>query len=368
MTSAERHEARYQRRKTARQQKRDERGSRSFEDVFSFQNLYKAGVKSATGVRWKSSTQRYENSILQNTARTYMALMNNKWKSRGFHEFDIIERGKLRHIKSVHISERAVQRCLCDEILVSVFSAGFIYDNGASLKNKGIDFSMNRLTAHMQRHFRKYGMAGGILLFDFSDYFNSSRHEPIFKELDRRIVDDRIRQLTKSLINDFGEVGLGLGSQVSQISALMLPNKLDHAIKQGGIRGYARYMDDGYLIHHDVEYLKSLIPKLKEVCSELGINLNTKKTRIVPFHSGARFLKTKFSPTESGLILRKMNRVGVRKMREKLKKFRKWVDEDRFTEKDVETSYQSWRGHMKRGNSYHTLQKMDALYRELYGK
>ena len=33
-------------------------------------------------------------------------------------------------------------------------------------------------------------------------------------------------------MEDFGERGFGLGSQVSQIDALMLPNRLDHFIKE----------------------------------------------------------------------------------------------------------------------------------------
>lgn len=42
----------------------------------------------------------------------------------------------------------------------------------------------------------------------------------------------------------------------------MLPNKLDHFIKEKlGIKGYARYMDDGYLIHPSKEYLKECLTR-----------------------------------------------------------------------------------------------------------
>lgn len=33
---------------------------------------------------------------------------------------------------------------------------------------------------------------------------------------------------------------------------------------------------------------------------------------------------------------------------------------------DVETAYQSWRGHMIRGNSTKVLRRMDAFYEQLF--
>lgn len=112
MTSEERREGRYRRRCAGREAKRRARSEAcgSFEQVFSYENLYKAGLACCKGVRWKCSTQRYLASLSENTARTRKALMDGTWKTMGFHEFDIMERGKLRHIRSVHISERVVQR------------------------------------------------------------------------------------------------------------------------------------------------------------------------------------------------------------------------------------------------------------------
>lgn len=214
MTSEERKEGRYQRRRAGREAKRRARSEAcgSFEQVFSYENLYKAGLACCKGVRWKCSTQRYLASLSENTARTRKALMDGTWKTMGFHEFDIMERGKLRHIRSVHISERVVQRCLCDNALVPLFSSAFIYDNAASLKGKGIDFAMDRMNRHLQRHYRKHGMQGGILVFDFTDYFNSAPQEPIHRENRRRLYDERVRERAESFMADFGERGFGLGS------------------------------------------------------------------------------------------------------------------------------------------------------------
>lgn len=326
------------------------------------------GRECCKGVGWKCSTQRYLGNFTANIARTHRELMDGTWKTKGFFAFDLMERGKLRHIRSVHIAERVVQRCLCDNALVPLFSAAFVYDNAASLKGKGIDFAMDRLTCHLQRYYRKHGTDGWALVFDFSDYFNSAPHEPIYHESERRIRDERVRKLACGLMEDFGEQGFGLGSQVSQIDALMLPNQLDHFIKeQLHIEGYGRYMDDGYLIHESRDYLQECLKQIRAVCADLGIRMNEKKTRIVKLQE-LHFLKTRFHLTETGKVRRKMCRKSARRMRRKLKTFRRWMAEGRMTEEDIRTAYESWRGHMRRGNSYRVLRRMDRFYKRLMEK
>ena len=159
MNSVERHEARYQRRRAARLEKRarNTKGLGDFESVFSFEHLYAAYRASVKGVGWKASTQRYKASALANIDKTHNALLGGTFKSKGFYEFDIVERGKPRHIRSVHISERVVQRCLCDYSLVPMLSRSFIYDNGASLQGKGYDFAVRRVTRFLTKHYRQHG-------------------------------------------------------------------------------------------------------------------------------------------------------------------------------------------------------------------
>lgn len=231
MNSTERHEARYQRRKAARIEKKA-KALKEFGDfgaVFSFDHLYASYRASIKGVGWKASTQRYKSSALAHIAKTQEELLTGKYRSRGFYEFDLVERGKPRHIRSVHISERVVQRCLCDYCLVPALSKSFIYDNGASLPGKGYDFAVSRVTRFLADHYRRYGNEGYALIFDFSKYFDTAHHEPIFEQFRRSGIDGNLVRLSEYFISNFGDVGLGLGSQVSQIAALALPNKIDHS-------------------------------------------------------------------------------------------------------------------------------------------
>ena len=369
MNNQQRHEKRYQRRKAKREEKRiaKSKSCGDFKNVFSYENLYNAGKQCAKNVGWKSSTQAYIDKLPTNTYKNYHALHNGDFQSKGFIEFNIYERGKQRHIRSVHISERVIQKVLCDKVIVPIHTATFIYDNGASQKGKGTDFSMDRLTRNLQRHYRKHGNDGYILLMDFKSYFDSIPHSVIYSENEKRLHDPKIRKLANQFMEDFGEVGLGLGSQVSQTYALLAASSIDHFIKERlRIKGYARYMDDCYLIHPDKEYLTYCYSEIKKKCAETGITPNEKKCKIVPLSKGFKFLKTKFTLTETGKIYRKMNPQSSKIMRSKLKIFRRWVHEGRFTLEDVECTFQSYLGHMKRGNSYNKIKQMESFYNELF--
>lgn len=369
MTSEERREARYQRRKARRAEKKAAQCAMcdNFDWVFSYEHLYHSYKMCRRNVAWKASVQKYMTQAPLNVLQTYTRLMNGKFKTTGFFEFDIMERGKKRHIRSVTISERVVQRCLCDYALVPVLCRTFVYDNGASMKNKGYTFASKRLTQHLHEHYRKHGQDGYILLFDFSKFFDRVSHKLVKDILHKEFSDERLLALTEHFIDAFGSIGMGLGSQISQILALASANKLDHYIKEVcGIRGYGRYMDDGYLIHPDKAYLQKCLEGIKAICDELEITLNTKKTQIVKLSHGFTYLKIRYYLLPSGKVVKKIYRRSVTKMRQKLKAFQKKVADGIMTYKDVYQSWQSWRAYAANFNAYRTIQRMGDLYNQLF--
>lgn len=369
MTSEERREARYRRRVEKRMAKRNQ--SRAicddFDTVFSYENLYKSYRKCRRNVAWKASVQKYITQAPLVVNQTYERLQAGKFRSSGFYEFDINERGKIRHIKSVTINERVVQRCLCDNALVPMLSPTFIYDNAASLENRGYHFSIRRMVRHLQEHYQKHGTEGYILLFDFSKFFDNVSHELCKQIMRDNFTDERIIALTEHFIDMFGDIGLGLGSQISQTFALASANRLDHYVKEIlRIRGYGRYMDDGYLIHESKEYLQYCLNEIRRICNELGITLNEKKTQIVKLSHGFTFLKTRFYLTDTGKVVRKIYKNSVVRERRKLKKFVPLLESGVMTYTDVATAFQSWCAYAKNFNAWHTLQNMCRLYNELF--
>ena len=241
-------------------------GHDRFEEVFSYGNLYRAYKKCRRNVAWKASVQKYVTQAPLMVHHAHESLMHGKWRSRGFYEFDLNERGKTRHIRAVNIDERVVQGCLCDNALVPAISRSFIYDNAASLKNKGYHFAIRRCVQHLREHYRKHGNEGYVLLFDFRKFFDRVSHRLCGEITRQTFSDDRIIRITNYFIAAFGRIGLGLGSPISQTYALASANRLDHYVKEVlRIRGYGRYMDDGYLIHESKEYLRECLEGIKRI-------------------------------------------------------------------------------------------------------
>jgi retron-type reverse transcriptase len=373
MTSEERREARYRRRVEKRTANRQKRLSQydNFELIADVDNLYTAFLKSKKGVAWKESVQRYEANAMRNIIDTNKRLLTGKNIQHGFVEFYLHERGKIRHIKSIHISERIVQKCLCDEVLVPILSNGLIYDNGASVKGKGVHFSLRRFIAHLSRFYRHNGYSnkGYYLAIDFLKFFDSIDHKLLLEMFENEITDKRVLELTKNFISVFGDGrSLGLGSQVSQISAIYFPNRLDHFIKEKlHIKYYGRYMDDLYLIHESKGYLKYCLKEIQKICGQLKITINMKKTRIEKLDHGIEFLKGKYKLLPTGKVLRLPGKASTKRMRRKLIKFKPLIDNGKMDYKDLRTAYQAWRGNYRRRfQAYHRIRYMDKLYNDLF--
>ena len=118
MTSEDRREARYRRRREMREEKRQASLAQhgTYDKVFSFGNLYRAYKGARKNVGWKPSTKRFVACAPGNVWKLYDELERGVYKSEGFTEFDIHERGKQRHIRAVKISERIVQKCSTETV------------------------------------------------------------------------------------------------------------------------------------------------------------------------------------------------------------------------------------------------------------
>lgn len=372
VTSQERKEARYQRRKAARAAAKAAkcRLADNYDYIFHYHALYRAYRLSRRNVSWKGSVQRYIYGAPVHVFRAWELLREGRYQPPRFYEFELFERGKRRLIKSTTIDDRTVQRALCDGALVPMLGRTFIYDNGACLKGKGYTFAVKRMICHLNRHIRRHGVNGFILIGDIKNYFNSIKHWVCRKILRKEISDLRIIGITEKMIHMFdpsappGEaVGLGLGSQISQILAPAVLSAIDHFVKEVlRIPGYARYNDDFYLIHEDREYLEACMDAIDDKLEAIGITLNRKKTQIKRLTKGFKFLKIRVRVTETGKIVRKMCRESIARERRKLKKLCKKVIAGDLTLKQLYDSWQSWNSHAKHFDAYRTRLWMQARY------
>ena len=341
------------------------------EKVCSFESLYKAMAKCRKGVMWKDSVARYSNNGLASVLKLCNSLEDNTYKIDDYHRFTIYE-PKEREIVSTKLKDRVFQRSLCDNYLYDAITKSFIYDNCACQLGKGTTFAMDRLNCHMQRHFRKYGVNGYVLKCDIKNYFGSTPHATAKKVIQRNIKDDWVFKHVENIIDSFSTtdspgVGLGLGSQVTQIIQLSVLNEVDHFIKEElKIKQYIRYMDDFILLHHDKEYLKCCLEKIDIKIKELGLRLSIKKTQVFPIKQGINFLGFKFRLTNTGKVIRLLSKENIKKRKRKLGKYKQLVDEGKMTREKADECYRSWKAHAKKGNSYNLLKRMDSYYENLW--
>ena len=363
-----------------------------FNRVITIQHFTKSLLRCQPGVRWKKSVQRYNCSSITNIYRDYQILLEGSPPpSTGDREIVIYERGKPRVITPIHIRDRVMQKVLCEDSLVPMIRDRLIYDNGASMKNKGVEFTRKRLEHHLYNAIREYGPVFHILAYDFKGYFDSIPHSTCRRVLqnlyhDERLIhmlmefikspfycrirkiedkDERERQLR--LLREDKMCGICLGSQISQSMALIVPNAIDHFIMdQMGFRHYVRYMDDGVVMAKTKEELVELLDKLKPICDSLGLRFNERKTHITKSTHGFTFLKVRYYVTDTGKMVKNLTRKNITRMRRKLRKFRKKVDSGEMTLENVYDSMQSWLAHANVAMSYHTQRTMLKLYNELF--
>jgi hypothetical protein len=256
-------------------------------------------------------------------------------------------------------------------VLAPILSHLQIYDNGASIKGKGLHFAIHRLIVHLSRFYREnhFSNNGYALLIDFKKFFDNIRHDILFSLLDKHISDERVKNLVRSFVSVFGPgKSLGLGSQVLQIAAVFCPDKLNHFIKEKKrVKYYGRYMEDLYLLHADKAYQSQCLVEITAACDTLGITINTKKTKMVKLSDGVEFLKGKYILLKTGKILRLPCKDSTKRMRRKLKKFKAFIEAKKMSFDDLRIAYQSWRGNYKRRfNAYYRVHYMDKLYQDLF--
>lgn len=369
-------------------------------EIFDGNSLYDSFKRAKQGSDWKPQVQKFEMTYLLELSRIQSDLKNKTYQFLPATNFIINERGKTRCISGEQVPDRIVKHSLCDEILTPNIRKYLIYDNGASLTGRGIDFTRKRLLVHLRKYYAQHQSNDGyILLIDFSKYYDNIRHDILMEQfkaitdnehalwllekiLDRSKVDvsymsDKeyavcMTTVFNSLVHDkidrklltgekFMAKHLNIGDQVAQVAGIAYPMEIDNYIKiVRGIKFYGRYMDDSYVISDSKEKLQEIISEIVTIASRIGITVNTDKTRICKLSDYWRFLQVQYSLTDTGRVIQKINPKRLTCMRRKMKKLVSILPP-----KEFEEWYNSWfRNHYKI-MSKKQRENMDTLFQQL---
>ena len=373
MTSQERREARYQRRKAKRQARREARCAAlgPLDKVFSYRKMFFYGRRCCNGVRWKQSTQNFELHLFSGTARRRREVLEGRWKPRKCTHFTLRERGKVRPIDAPHITDRQVHKTLCNEVLVPLYNPSMIYDNGASQRDKGLHWHFRRIKDQLHWHFRRWGREGAVGLIDLKGFFPNAPRWSIYQRHQRLITNPDLRWLADTVVryapSTAPERGMPLGVEPSQQEMVALPSAVDNWLKcQKGIHCAGHYMDDYYIIMPDVEQLKAVIREMVRRFETMGIRVNKRKCRIIPLTKPFRWCKARFTLTETGKIKVNGSRDGIKRARRKLKLFYREFKAGKRPLKDVEQYMNCQSAYYKNFNDHGRLLRLQRLYHAIF--
>lgn len=383
MNSKERHELRHQRRRQKRLERKQELNKLygDYDKAISVTELIKAYNICKRNVGWKSSVQRYGFGLYKNSLKLHRMLNEGQDTFKGFYQFEIFERGKKRRIRSIHISERCIEKSLAVNSFVPMMKNSLIYDNSASLKGRGTDYARRRILEQLRRWYHFHKNTGYVIVGDFTSFFDSIDHDVLLRIIGEHFEDERFYEFTRKSISHYGPRGLGLGSELNQIFAISVPDELDHHIRNKlGCRYYHRYNDDFIIFVETKEKAHGILNEIRTITLKLGITLSERKTYITKISKGFTFLKKRYTLTPSGRIITRHCRRNITYERRKLRKFRKMLDTGEMEYKTIQQQYMSWRGYLKHTpatskhyskrfkNEYKTIKSMDELFNELFIK
>ena len=213
---------------------------------------------------------------------TKESVENGTYKLDAYTQFKVYE-PKERDIVSTRIKDRVFQRSLCDNYFYDTMTKSFIYDNCACQDGRGTEFARKRLICHLQKYYRKQGTEGWVLKADLKNFFGSTSHELAYSAVTKRVNDEWVNGEIKRIIDSFNqgddpEVGMGLGSETTQLIQLAVLDDFDHFIKeQLHIKHYVRYNDDFIIIHEDKAYSQECLIKIDAWISSRSLKLSPKK-------------------------------------------------------------------------------------------
>ena len=376
--------------------------------VSDMNSLYEAFKASMKGSSWKEEPQKFEIDFLSEITRLHQELENRTYKTSKGSEFTLNERGKIRYVHGSRMRDRVVRHSLCDQELAGALKPYLIPNNGASQTGKGISYSRKKFEEDLHNYWLENRTNEGWVGFvDMSKFYDNIQHEkvkesidPLISEFSQWLLSEILKtfEIDVSYMSDeeyakcmevrfdsvkyheeiseeqrtgekFMPKSVDIGDQVSQDIGAYFPTRIDNYCKiVRGCKRYGRYMDDIYIIGPTKEYVESVIAGIKEIAAELGLFINEKKTRIVKLSDTYKYLQVKYTLTDTGKVIKRLNPKNVTMERRRIKAYKRLLDIGGMTYEDIEQSVKSWMGSFAKLMSKEQINHMKQLYKELFGK
>lgn len=351
-----------------------------YKDAISLSELLKATLQCGKGLSYKASVSGYLIDMVCKNHKLQSELLNDVYSISKYLYF-VIKEPKTRLICATRFRDRVWQKSMCNNGVRDNFLNPLIYDNGACQKNKGVDFAIDRLICHLQKYYRKYGTNDGYYdHLDIKGYFPNTPHSVSKHATDKYVKDSKFREQiykvidsfvdqrpTEVIANDpFGERGTALGSELSQLIELAIPNHIDHAIKERYKPDtFIRFNDDMIIVSNSKETLSSIRNYIFKEYAKLGLQVTIKQSN-EKLSNGVKFLKRRIVLTDTGKVIVKSDPSKFSKERKRLRKLKEKLDEGTIDMESIADHYQSARAGLDRCDEKVKVRNLDLYYSHLF--
>lgn len=243
----------------------------------------------------------------------------------------VVDEPVKREIFAADFRDRVVHHLIINK-LSPLFEKAFIYDSYACREGKGTLFGIRRVDRFIRQCSDNYRKDCYILKLDIKSFFMHIDRRLLFEKL-HRFINEKYKQVDKGKVLELVEMiifndptngcvikggknnwrglpsdkslfnaeeghGLPIGNLTSQVFANYYMNDFDHWMKTKlGLRYYGRYVDDFICIHEDKDYLKSIVPLIRDyLCHNLGLTLHPDKIYLQHYHHGVKYLGAVIKP------------------------------------------------------------------------
>src|ERR1700694_2306095 len=203
--------------------------------------------------------------------------------------------GKVRVLSIPAIRDRVVQGAL-KLILEPIFEADFQPGSYGYRRKRTAHQAVNRVAQAIVESKTR------IIDIDFRAYFDNVQHHLLLEKVARRVHDDEVMHLLKTMLKATGAKGVPQGGVISPLLSNLYLTEVDRMLERAmettrngkyTYVQYARFADDLVILidshtRHDW-LMKAVGKRLREELAKLQVEINEEKSRIVDLAKGDSF-------------------------------------------------------------------------------
>lgn len=203
--------------------------------------------------------------------------------------------GRLRALSIPAVRDRILQTAVA-LVLTPVFEAEFEEISFAYRKGRSVDQAIARVERLRDQGFH------WVVDADIRAYFDNIDHARLMREVKRLVKDpailDLIHQWITSKVRDGKRLyrlkkGVPQGSPISPLLSNLYLDRLDDELLDENLR-LVRFADDFVILCKSRKKAQDALELTSEILETLKLEINERKTRIVDFNRGFRFLGVQF--------------------------------------------------------------------------